>query len=177
MKGLGKEKKRLQHNIVDLLLVIPTDPDRWSLHGEWTQIHTQTQQTPTQNHLCMILYNKLDFQENLKVEPNKTNKSLATLRKLQNKLPWTSFISIYESFMRPYLEYRSVIFNQLFFSLTFFIYSIEHCFGIDRCNKRSFQRKVISETRTVISSTKRWYTGLCFSIKFLKVKLIYTFIT
>ena len=36
MKGLGIGKERLQHNIVDLFLDIPTVPDRSSLHSEWT---------------------------------------------------------------------------------------------------------------------------------------------
>ena len=46
MKGLGRGKKHLQHNIVDLFPDFPTVPDRWSLHGEWTwntytRTHTQ----------------------------------------------------------------------------------------------------------------------------------------
>ena len=36
MKGLGRGKKRLQHNIVDLFPDILTVPERWNLHGEWT---------------------------------------------------------------------------------------------------------------------------------------------
>ena len=47
---LGLEKKRLQHNIVDVFPGIPTDPDKWSLHGEWTYTpHTQTH-THTHTH-------------------------------------------------------------------------------------------------------------------------------
>ena len=43
MKGLDREKKHLQHNIVNLFPDIPTVPDRWSLHGEWTwNTHTHT---------------------------------------------------------------------------------------------------------------------------------------
>ena len=42
MKRLGRGKKRLQRNIVDLSPDIPTLPNRWSLHGEWTwNAHTQ----------------------------------------------------------------------------------------------------------------------------------------
>ena len=36
MNRPGREKKLLQHNIVDLFPGIPTVPDRWSLHGLWT---------------------------------------------------------------------------------------------------------------------------------------------
>ena len=44
MKGLGIWNKPLQHNIVDLFPGpgTRTDPDRWSLHGEWTYVHTHT---------------------------------------------------------------------------------------------------------------------------------------
>ena len=42
MKGRGRGKKCLQHNTVNLFLDIPTVPDRWSLHFEWTwNTHTQ----------------------------------------------------------------------------------------------------------------------------------------
>ena len=40
MKGLGIWNKPLQQNIVDLFPGSPTDPDRWSLYGEWTYTHT-----------------------------------------------------------------------------------------------------------------------------------------
>ena len=40
--GLGIGNKRVQHNIVDLFSGTPTDPDRRSLHGEWTYTHTHT---------------------------------------------------------------------------------------------------------------------------------------
>ena len=36
MKGLGRGKKRLQHNIVDLFPDISTVSDRQGLRGEWT---------------------------------------------------------------------------------------------------------------------------------------------
>ena len=36
MKGLGRGKKRLQHNFSNLFLNIPIPPDKWSLHGKWT---------------------------------------------------------------------------------------------------------------------------------------------
>ena len=51
MKEIGIGKKRLQHNIVDLFSGIPTDPDRWSLHGERTYAHTHTHKhTHTHTH-------------------------------------------------------------------------------------------------------------------------------
>ena len=62
MKGLGIGNKRLQHNIVDLFPGSPTDPDRWSLHGECTcthtHTHTHTHTTHTYEWLTVNLWNK-----------------------------------------------------------------------------------------------------------------------
>ena len=49
MQGLGREKKRLQHNNVDLSYGIPT-PDRRNLHGGWMQTHTHTHTHITHTH-------------------------------------------------------------------------------------------------------------------------------
>ena len=52
MKGFGIGNQRLQHNIVDLFPGIPTDPDRWSLHREWTWMDTHTQSSKFFINLC-----------------------------------------------------------------------------------------------------------------------------
>ena len=59
MKGLGRGKKLLQHNTVDLSSGIQT-PDRWILHGgctyaQHTQSHTHTHTlTHTQTHTRIL---------------------------------------------------------------------------------------------------------------------------
>ena len=57
MQGLGREKKRLQHNNVDLSYGIPT-PDRRNLHGGWMHTHTHTH-THTHQNLVHISFRVL----------------------------------------------------------------------------------------------------------------------
>ena len=66
----------------------------------------------SQNHLRMILDNKLNFQEHLKNTLNKVNKTIGLLRKLQNILPLEPLLTIYKSFVRPHLDYGDVIYDQ-----------------------------------------------------------------
>ena len=42
------------------------------------------------------------------------SRTIGLLRKSQQVLPRPSLISIYKAFMRPYLDYRDVIFDQAF---------------------------------------------------------------
>ena len=57
MKGLGIGNKLLQQNIVDLFPDSLTDPDRWSLHGEWTYTHTHTHtHARTHTHINTHIY-------------------------------------------------------------------------------------------------------------------------
>ena len=44
--------------------------------------------------------------------PDKVNKTIGLLRKLQNTLPRPSLVTIYNSFNRPYLDYDEIIYDQ-----------------------------------------------------------------
>ena len=60
----------------------------------------------------MVLDTKLNLQENLKNILNKVNKTIALLRKVQNILPRGPLLTIYKPFIRPYLDYGDVIYDQ-----------------------------------------------------------------
>ena len=60
----------------------------------------------------MILDTKLNFQWHLKNILNKVNKTIGLSRKLQNILPRGLLLTIYKSFIRPYLHYGDVIYDQ-----------------------------------------------------------------
>ena len=62
-------------------------------------------QSTTQKHLGMILDVKLDFQGHLKNIYSKVNKTIVLLHKFNNTLPRLSLLTIYESFIRPHLDY------------------------------------------------------------------------
>ena len=65
----------------------------------------------TQKHLRMILDTKLDFSLHLKNVQNKVNKTIGLLCKLQDTLPRTSLITIFQSFIRPHLDYEDIIYD------------------------------------------------------------------
>ena len=62
----------------------------------------------------MFLDNKLSFGEHLKYITNKVSKSIRLLQKLQIILPRRSLVTIYKSFIRPYLDYGDIISDQGF---------------------------------------------------------------
>ena len=69
-------------------------------------------QVPSQKYLGMVLNTKLNFQKRLKDVLNKFNKAIGLLRKLQNILPCGPLLTIYKSFIRSYLDYGDVIYDQ-----------------------------------------------------------------
>ena len=71
-------------------------------------------QSLTQKHLGMFLDTKLDFQEHLKSIFSKVNKTIGLLRKLHHMLSRTSLLTIYNSFIRPDLDYGDIIYDQAY---------------------------------------------------------------
>ena len=76
--------------------------------------NNQVIQTPYQKHLGLFLYEISNCVEHLRYITNKVNKSIGLLRKLQKCLPRRSLVTIYKSFIRPYLDYEDVIFVQAY---------------------------------------------------------------
>ena len=66
----------------------------------------------SQKDLGMILDTKLNFQEHIEYILTKVNKTIELLQKLQNTLPRGSLLTIFKSFVRPYLDYGDAIYVQ-----------------------------------------------------------------
>ena len=60
-------------------------------------------QTTSQKHLGIILDTRLSFEKRLKIVLCKINKTIGLIRKLQNLLPRTALITLYEAFVSPTL--------------------------------------------------------------------------
>ena len=71
-------------------------------------------QSKTQKHLGLILDNRLSFQEYLAAMGAKVSRTRALLRQLQHILPRHAFITIYKSFIRPYLDYGDILYDKAF---------------------------------------------------------------
>ena len=71
-------------------------------------------QVNSQKHLGVILDVKLTFKEHLKNVFNKTNKTIGLLRKLPSLLPRQALVTNYKAFVRRYLDYGDVLYDQVF---------------------------------------------------------------
>ena len=74
----------------------------------------QVNKASSQKHLGIILGESLSFEEHSKTISVKTNKTLCLLRKLQNLPPRAALITLYKSFLRPYLDYGDIIYEPVF---------------------------------------------------------------
>ena len=71
-------------------------------------------QSTTQKRLGLMLDNRLSFEEYLTAMGAKVSRTIALLRKLQHVLPRQALITIYKSFIRPYLDYGNILYDKLF---------------------------------------------------------------
>ena len=65
--------------------------------------------TPYQKHLGVFLDAQLTFEEYLKAITCKINENIEPSQKLQSILPRLVLMAIYKAFVRPHLNYDSVI--------------------------------------------------------------------
>ena len=63
---------------------------------------------------CAFLDSKLDFKEHIQNVLNKVSKTIGLLRKLQKILPRPPLIAIYKSFIKSYLAYGDIIYDQAY---------------------------------------------------------------
>ena len=71
-------------------------------------------QSSSRKHLGVILDSKLIFDEHQKMISLKISKTLGLLRKLHNLLPRSALITIYKTFVRPYLDYGDILYDQTY---------------------------------------------------------------
>ena len=71
-------------------------------------------QSTTQKHLGLILDNRLSFKEYLTAMGAKVSRTIALLRKLQYISPRHALITIFKSFICPYLDYRDILYDKVF---------------------------------------------------------------
>ena len=76
--------------------------------------NTSVSQSSSHKHLGVILDSKLIFDEHLKMVSFKISKTLGLVRKLHNLLPRSALITIYKAFVRPYLGYGNVLYDQAY---------------------------------------------------------------
>ena len=75
----------------------------------------------TQKHLGMLLGVKLEFQGHIKNTYRTINKIIGISHKLQNNIPRLPLLTIYKSFIIPYLDYGDISTNKLWLNLEIFL--------------------------------------------------------
>ena len=76
--------------------------------------NTGVSQSSSQKNLGFILDSKLIFDEHPKVVSLKISKFLGLFRKLHNLLPRSALITIYKAFLRPFLDYGDILYDQAY---------------------------------------------------------------
>ena len=72
----------------------------------------QVDRASYQNHIGIILDEKLNFKQHIGNAFSKINKGISVIKKLRHSLPRKSLITIYEAFFRPLIDYRDIIDEQ-----------------------------------------------------------------
>ena len=65
-----------------------------------------------QKHLSVYLDKKLSFHQHIKEIVTKDSKGIGVTKKLNNVLPRKARLTIYESFLRPHLDYGDILYHQ-----------------------------------------------------------------
>jgi len=121
-------------------------------------------------HLGLILDSKLTFQPHVDKQISKVNKGIGLLKKLNDKLPRNSLLTIYKAFIRPHLDYSDVIYDQpLNNSFVNKLESVQYraCLAITGAVQGSSKEKLYSELGLESLQNRRWYRRLC---TFYKIK-------
>ena len=72
----------------------------------------QVERVPYQKPLGIILDNKLDFKQLIDNTILKVNRGISMTRKLRDRLPLNSLVTIYKAFLRALIGYGDIIYDQ-----------------------------------------------------------------
>ena len=121
-----------------------------------------------QKHLGVLLDSKLTFENHLKMVTTKINKAIGLLRKLQNVLPRTAFITIYKVVVRPHLGYGDILYDQAF-NLSFYqkLESVQYraCLAITGAIRGNSREKIYQELGLESLQSRQWYRKLAMLYK------------
>ena len=127
-------------------------------------------QTSCQKHLGVSLDVKLTFGEHLNNVLKEVNKTISLLRKLPNLSSRSTLITIYKVFVRPYLDYGDILFDQTYnSSFHEILESIQYnaCLALTRTIRGSSKEKIYQELGFESLRVHHWYRKLCLFYKIL----------
>ena len=121
-------------------------------------------QASSQKHLRLTLDNRLTFEQYLTNVSNKISKTIGLLLKLQNILPRPALLTTYKCFIRPYLDYGDITYDQAY-NLSFHqkLESIQYnaAFALTWAIRGSSREKLYQELGLESLHLRQWYKKLC----------------
>ena len=81
-------------------------------HPKETLNDSSVAQTSCKKHLGFNFDEKLKFSHHIKENKSKASKGIGVIKKLHYVLPRHSLLTIYNSFIRPHLNYGDIIYDQ-----------------------------------------------------------------
>ena len=120
--------------------------------------------TSSQKHLGLILDEKLNFKEHIKILIEKSSKGISVIRKLRYQISRHSLVTLYKSFIRSILEYADVIYDQPSNdSFSDKIESIQYnaALAITGAIRGTSKDKLYKELGLEYLSSRRWLKRLC----------------
>ena len=125
----------------------------------------------TQKHLGLILDEKLNFKDQLRVTLDKANRGISILQKLWHYIPHQSLVTLYKSFIRSYLDFADVIYDQpTNKSFCDKLESLQYnaALSITGAIRGTSKEKLYKELGFEYLSSRRWFKRLSMFYKNLK---------
>ena len=135
--------------------------------------NSNIQQISSQKHLGIHANEELTFKNHINEKINIANKGTGIIRKLNNILLRSALLTIYRSFIRPYLDYGDVIYdqpeNESFSSK---IESVQYnaSLAITGAIRGTSQKKLYQELGLESLRSRRWLRGMCYFYKLIKTQ-------
>ena len=124
--------------------------------------------TPCQKHLGLYLDERLNFSHHIKEKMSKACKVIGAIRKLHYILPRHSLLTIHKSFIRPYLDYGGIIYDQpnnQAFSNKLEIVQYNSALAITGAIRGTSRIKIYQELGLESLKSRRWFRRLCYFYK------------
>ena len=132
-----------------------------------------------QKHLGLTLDIKLNFSEHIKSITRKISKTMGLLRKFQQILPRSSLLTIYKTFIRSWLDYADIIYDEAYNSAFHDkLESIQYnaCLAITGAIRGTSTEKIYQELGLKSLKPGRWFRKLCHFNKIIQRKTPLVFI-
>ena len=133
--------------------------------------NSDVSQTNPQKHLEVVLDSKLTFHNHLDIVFTKVRKTIGLSLKLNSILPRVALVMIFKAFVRPYLDYGDVLYDQTFHSAFHDkLESIHYnaCLAISEAIRGTSREKLYQELGLESLKLRRWCRKLCLFYNILK---------